>query len=121
VSDEIEGILRLSRSEEHEPVNIGNPDEFTVLECAREVLAVTGSSSGIEFCPLPTDDPRQRCPDITKARTLLQWQPTISLHTGIRLTLDYFRAALAAARVESVLGPSAVFDHVSAETGDNRV
>jgi dTDP-glucose 4,6-dehydratase len=113
VSDEIEGILRLSRSEEHAPVNIGNPDEFTVLECAREVLAITGSSSGMEFCPLPTDDPKQRCPDITKARELLQWQPTISLRNGIRLTLDYFKAALAASRVESVSGPSAVLDHVS--------
>jgi dTDP-glucose 4,6-dehydratase len=110
VSDEIDGILRLSRSQEHEPVNVGNPDEFTILECAREVLAVTGSSSGIEFCPLPADDPKQRRPDITKARELLQWQPTISLRAGIRLTLDYFRAALAAPRVQRVSRPSPALD-----------
>jgi dTDP-glucose 4,6-dehydratase len=114
VSDEIEGILRLSKSKENEPVNIGNPDEFTVLECAREVLAVTGSSSSIEFCPLPVDDPKQRRPDITKAKALLQWQPTVSLRTGIQLCLDYFKAELAAARPDCVsasLGSSGRLDN----------
>ena len=68
-SDEVDGILRLSRSAEHEPVNIGNPSEFTILECAQQVLAVTGSKSKIRHEPLPQDDPKQRRPDITKAAT----------------------------------------------------
>ena len=96
VTDEIEGILRLARSQEHEPVNIGNPDEFTILECARRVLAVTGSKSKLRFHPLPEDDPKQRCPDISKARTLLGWEPKIDLETGLKLSLDYFRQAIAA-------------------------
>src|SRR4029077_9495875 len=90
VSDEIDGILRLSRSEEHLPVNIGNPNEWTVLECARAVLKVTGSSSRIVHCPLPQDDPVQRQPDISKARRLLGWEPGIDLETGLRLSLEYF-------------------------------
>jgi dTDP-glucose 4,6-dehydratase len=94
VSDEIEGILRLSRSDEHEPVNIGNPREFTILECARKVIEITDSISKIEFRPLPQDDPRQRCPDITKAVQLLNWQPIITLEQGLRLSLDYFRTAV---------------------------
>jgi dTDP-glucose 4,6-dehydratase len=96
VSDEIAGILRLAWSEIHEPVNIGNPDEFTVLECAELVLKVTGSKSKIEHRPLPDDDPKQRRPDITRARELLGWEPTINLETGLRLSLDYFRSAIAA-------------------------
>jgi len=95
VRDEIEGILRLARSEEHSPVNIGNPNEFTILECARRVLAVTGSRSRLLFAPLPQDDPRQRRPDISRARTLLGWEPQIDLETGLRLSLDYFRQAVA--------------------------
>jgi dTDP-glucose 4,6-dehydratase len=95
VSDEVAGILHLAWSQIHEPVNIGNPDEFTILECAQLVLKVTGSRSPIEHKPLPEDDPRQRCPDITRARELLGWQPTISLESGLRLSLDYFRQALA--------------------------
>jgi dTDP-glucose 4,6-dehydratase len=91
VSDEIEGFLQLARSAEHFPVNIGNPTEFTILECAQRVLAVTESKSQIRYEPLPQDDPRQRCPDITKARTLLGWEPKIDLETGLRLSLDYFR------------------------------
>jgi dTDP-glucose 4,6-dehydratase len=93
VSDEIEGFLRLSKSEEHLPVNIGNPTEFTILECAKRVLAVTGSSSKIRYEALPPDDPKLRCPDITKARTLLGWEPKTDLETGLRLSLDYFRKA----------------------------
>jgi dTDP-glucose 4,6-dehydratase len=95
VSDEIEGIMRLARSHEYLPVNIGNPDEFTVLQCAEVVLRVTGSKSRIRFEPLPQDDPRQRRPDITKARTLLGWEPKISLEQGLKLSLDYFREAVA--------------------------
>ncbi len=94
VSDEIAGIVALSRAEEHEPVNIGNPNEFTMLKCAEVVLKVTGSESKIRFEPLPQDDPRQRRPDITKARTLLGWEPKIDLSTGLQLSLDYFRAAV---------------------------
>lgn len=96
VSDEIDGILRLSRSDEHGPVNIGNPVEFSILECARRVIEITGSPSRIEFRPLPQDDPKQRCPDITKAMRLLDWKPLVSLEEGLRLSLEYFRAAIEA-------------------------
>jgi dTDP-glucose 4,6-dehydratase len=95
VSDEIDGFMRLSKSDEHLPVNIGNPTEFTILECAQMVLKVTGSKSQIRHEPLPQDDPKQRCPDITKARQLLAWEPRINLETGLRKSLDYFKTALA--------------------------
>ncbi len=95
VSDEIEGILRLAATDEHLPVNIGNPGEFTILECAQLVLKVIGSTSPIRFRPLPEDDPKQRCPDITKARQLLGWEPEIDLETGLKLSLDYFQKAVA--------------------------
>jgi dTDP-glucose 4,6-dehydratase len=95
VSDEVEGILRLSRSPEHTPVNIGNPSEFTILECAQQVLAVTGSKSQIRHEALPQDDPKQRRPDISKAKRLLDWEPKIDLQTGLRMSLDYFRKAVA--------------------------
>jgi dTDP-glucose 4,6-dehydratase len=93
-SDEVEGILRLSRSSEHEPVNIGNPTEFTILECAQRVLAVTGSKSELRYEPLPQDDPKQRRPDISKAKRLLGWEPKIDLETGLRMSLEYFRQAV---------------------------
>jgi dTDP-glucose 4,6-dehydratase len=93
VSDEVDGFIRLSKSNEHSPVNIGNPTEFTILECAKRVLAVTGSRSAIRYEPLPQDDPKQRCPDITKARTLLGWEPKINLETGLRMSLEFFRQA----------------------------
>jgi len=95
VSDEVEGILRLSRSPEHTPVNIGNPSEFTILGCAQQVLAATGSKSQIRHEALPQDDPKQRRPDISKARLLLDWEPRIDLPTGLRMSLDYFRRAVA--------------------------
>ncbi|HYE24373.1 MAG TPA: UDP-glucuronic acid decarboxylase family protein [Clostridia bacterium] len=95
VSDEVEGILRLSRSDEHLPVNIGNPTEFTILECAKLVKEVVGSRSEIAFEPLPEDDPKQRRPDITKAKVLLGWEPKIDLCTGLQLSLDYFKAVVA--------------------------
>ena len=94
VSDEIEGILRLSRADTHDPVNIGNPKEFTILECARLVLKVTGSSSPIVYEPLPQDDPKQRCPDISKARQLLGWEPKIDLETGLKRSIAYFKEAI---------------------------
>ena len=96
VSDEIDGFLRLSKSDEHSPVNIGNPNEFTILECARRVIAVTGSKSQIRYEKIPEDDPKQRRPDITKARTLLGWEPKIDLDSGLKLSLEYFREAVAA-------------------------
>jgi dTDP-glucose 4,6-dehydratase len=95
VSDLIDGILRLSRSSEHLPVNIGNPDEWTILECAREVVSITGSKSEILFKPLPQDDPTRRRPDITKARTLLGWEPKISLNQGLQKSLEYFKSCTA--------------------------
>jgi dTDP-glucose 4,6-dehydratase len=93
VADLIEGILRLSRSDEHLPVNIGNPVEWTVAECAEQVLAITGSSSKIVNLPLPVDDPTRRRPDITRARALLGWEPKIQLREGLALSLEYFRNA----------------------------
>lgn len=95
VSDEIDGFMRLARSDEPLPVNIGNPNEFTILECAQMVLKVTGSKSQLKYEPLPQDDPKQRQPDITKARQLLGWEPKIDLETGLRASLDYFRQAVA--------------------------
>lgn len=102
VSDEIDGILRLSRSDEHLPTNIGNPNEFTMLECASLVLKVTGSTSRLIFEPLPQDDPKQRRPDITKAKALLAWEPKTDLESGLRLSLDYFRESLALEDVVAV-------------------
>jgi dTDP-glucose 4,6-dehydratase len=90
VSDEIEGIMGLSRTDEHLPVNVGNPSEWTVLECARAVLRVTGSKSRIVHRALPQDDPVQRQPDISKARRLFGWEPRIDLETGLNLCLEYF-------------------------------
>ena len=94
VSDEVEGILRLSRCPVHEPVNLGNPVEFTILECAKLVLKVTDSTSPIVSKPLPQDDPQQRQPDISKAKKLLGWSPKIDLETGLKLSLNYFRQAI---------------------------
>jgi dTDP-glucose 4,6-dehydratase len=102
VSDEIDGILRLSRASEHDPTNIGNPTEFTILECAKKVIEITGSSSQIQFEPLPQDDPKQRRPDISKARKLLGWEPKVDLEKGLKLSLEYFRTALAAQEKSAV-------------------
>jgi len=94
VGDEVDGIVRLSRSSEHEPVNIGNPTELTILECAKKVIAVSESTSKIQFELLPQDDPKQRRPDISKARRLLGWEPKVDLETGLKLSLEYFRKAV---------------------------
>jgi dTDP-glucose 4,6-dehydratase len=96
VSDEIEGILGLSRMDEHLPVNVGNPSEWTILECAKAVLRVTDSSSSIVNRPLPQDDPVQRQPDISKARRLFGWEPKIDLESGLKLSLDYFKSSIEA-------------------------
>jgi len=95
VSDLIEGIVRLSRSNEATPVNIGNPVEWTILECAREVLAVTGSKAEIDFKDLPVDDPARRKPDISKAKALLGWEPKVSLREGLEKSLGFFEDYLA--------------------------
>jgi dTDP-glucose 4,6-dehydratase len=97
VDDLIEGIVRLARSDEHLPVNIGNPNEFTILECAQTVLEVTGSKSVLRFEQLPEDDPIRRCPNIDKARRLLGWEPHVQLREGLTRSLDYFKSKLAAA------------------------
>jgi dTDP-glucose 4,6-dehydratase len=94
VSDEVDGILRLAKADHPGPVNVGNPSEFTILECAHLVLRVTGSQSKIVYEPLPQDDPKQRRPDITLARELLGWEPKISLEQGLGLSMDYFRQAI---------------------------
>jgi dTDP-glucose 4,6-dehydratase len=94
VSDEIEGIVKLSKTSEHTPVNIGNPVEWTIAECAQTVLKVTGSKSRISYQPLPQDDPLQRQPDITKAQSLFDWEPKVDLETGLKLSLDYFKSTL---------------------------
>ena len=91
VSDLIEGIFRLMMSDYNLPVNIGNPAELTVLEFARQIIRATGSRSKVAFKPLPQDDPKQRQPDITKARKLLGWEPMVPLAKGLVQTIEYFR------------------------------
>ena len=94
VDDLVAGIGRLLESAEHYPVNIGNPHEMTVLQFAKKILELTGSKSEIAYRPLPQDDPQVRQPDITKARTLLKWEPKVDLDEGLKKTIDYFRARL---------------------------
>ncbi len=95
VTDQIEGQLRLMHSSEHTPVNIGNPEEFTILECAEAVLSITESHSKMVFEPLPQDDPKQRRPNISKARKLLGWEPKVALAEGLRLTIPWFKGEAA--------------------------
>ncbi len=95
VSDLVEGIYRLMQSEEREPVNIGNPQEITILEFAERIRALVGSDVPIKFEPLPQDDPKRRCPDISKAKRLLKWEPKVGLDEGLRLTLEFFRRQFA--------------------------
>jgi len=94
VSDLVDGIYRLMQSEEPNPVNIGNPSEMTIRQLAEAIIALTGSTSRIVTRPLPVDDPRVRQPDITRARTLLGWEPKVPLADGLRRTLEYFRHKL---------------------------
>jgi dTDP-glucose 4,6-dehydratase len=94
VSDLIEGIYRLMVSEFAEPVNIGNPQELTILELAQRIIALVGSPSRVALRPLPVDDPRVRQPDITRARALLRWEPRVALDDGLAVTLRYFRSKL---------------------------
>ncbi|HYR58079.1 MAG TPA: GDP-mannose 4,6-dehydratase, partial [Chthoniobacteraceae bacterium] len=93
-SDLIDGIFRLSRSDFHEPVNIGNPREMTIKQFAEEIIRITGTRSQIEYRPLPVDDPKVRQPDITRARTVLGWEPQVEFDEGIRKTIEYFRTRI---------------------------
>ncbi|WPD19724.1 UDP-glucuronic acid decarboxylase family protein [Thermaerobacter composti] len=104
VDDMVEGIIRLMERPIQEPVNLGNPEEFTILELANLVLELTGSSSPIVFRPLPEDDPRQRRPDITRARQLLGWGPKVSLREGLRRTIEYFHQVLADGQLQAGVG-----------------
>ncbi len=94
IDDLIEGIHRLLESDEHLPVNIGNPHEMTVLEFAKKIIEITRSKSSIVYKPLPQDDPQVRQPDITKAKNLLGWEPKVSLEEGLLRTIEYFRDRL---------------------------
>lgn len=94
IDDLIEGIVRLMSSHYSGPVNIGNPNEFTMLELATKVLAMTGSSSEIEFLPLPVDDPTRRCPDVSLANTILGWEPRVPLDEGLEKTIAYYRSVV---------------------------
>jgi dTDP-glucose 4,6-dehydratase len=92
VDDLIEGIYRLLYSDYHLPVNIGNPDEITIKEFAKEIIKLTQTQTQLISKPLPADDPKQRQPDITKAQTLLGWSPRISRSEGLKITLEYFKS-----------------------------
>lgn len=94
VSDLIEGIYRLSQSDYHEPVNIGNPNEMTIKQFAEQIIKATGSKSSIDYKPLPVDDPKQRRPDITKAKALLKWEPQVGLEEGLTKTIEYFKGRI---------------------------
>jgi dTDP-glucose 4,6-dehydratase len=96
VSDLVDGIIRLMLSAEHDPINIGNPVEMTIKQIAETIIKMTGAKSTIIYKPLPTDDPKQRRPDITRARTLLHWEPKVQLEEGLIKTIDYFRTKVAA-------------------------
>jgi dTDP-glucose 4,6-dehydratase len=98
VADLVEGLVRLGSSEEHEPVNLGNPVELTILEFADRIRRLMGSNLEIVFRPLPEDDPRKRRPDISKAKRILGWEPKVSLEDGLRQTVEYFRSAQAISR-----------------------
>ena len=92
VSDEVEGIFRLFRSDEHHPVNVGNPTEYTVGQLAELIQELIDTTGGVTYLPLPTDDPKVRKPDITRAREILGWEPTVTLADGLARTIEYFRS-----------------------------
>jgi dTDP-glucose 4,6-dehydratase len=95
IDDLIEGVTRLMRTEESRPVNIGNPVEYSVREVAEMVIELSGSRSEISYRPLPEDDPKQRCPDITRAKETLGWEPRVGAREGLRKTIDWFVGQLA--------------------------
>jgi dTDP-glucose 4,6-dehydratase len=94
VDDEVDGIYRLFHGGDSDPTNVGNPDEYTVAQLARIVLELTGSDSPIDYRPLPVDDPKQRRPDITRARSMLGWEPRVPVREGVARTIEYFRSLL---------------------------
>jgi len=94
ITDLVEGLIRLVRSDYNEPVNLGNPAEMTILQLAQAVKKTTGSAAEIAYKPLPVDDPQVRQPDITRAKTLLQWEPIVPLEEGLSRTVEYFRTKL---------------------------
>jgi dTDP-glucose 4,6-dehydratase len=96
ITDLVDGIIKLMLSSENDPVNIGNPVEMTIKEIAETIIRMTGSTSKIVYRPLPTDDPKQRRPDITRARTLLNWEPKVQLEEGLVRTIEYFRTKVGA-------------------------
>ncbi len=102
VSDLIDGIYRLMMSDYVMPVNIGNPEELTMLDLAKEIIELTNSKSKIIFTELPVDDPKIRQPDITKARTLLQWEPKVKRNEGLKKTIEYFKGKVKSEKVESI-------------------
>jgi len=91
ISDLVDGIIRLALSKENDPINIGNPVEMTIKQIAETIIKMTGSKSQLIYKPLPTDDPKQRRPDITRARTLLNWEPKVQLDEGLVKTIEYFK------------------------------
>jgi dTDP-glucose 4,6-dehydratase len=109
VDDLVAGMLAVLDEGDHLPFNIGNPTETTVLQFARRIIEVTGSSSEVVFRPLPADDPRQRCPDIGRARTLLGWEPSVGLEDGLARTVEYFREAIRSGTSATTSGPSPTF------------
>jgi len=94
VSDLVEGILRVIQCDHAAPINLGNPNETTILEFAKRIIGMAGASSKIVYLPLPEDDPKTRCPDISKATSLLGWSPSVNLETGLQHTFDYFKSTL---------------------------
>jgi len=99
VADEVEGLYRLFMHGDAQPMNIGNPDEYTVKELAEIVIAATGSASAIVYEPLPTDDPKVRRPDITRAKAVLGWEPSVPVREGVARTVEYFRELMAPSAV----------------------
>jgi dTDP-glucose 4,6-dehydratase len=99
VDDLIEGIKKLLDSDEAEPVNLGNPEEITILDFAKEIIDLTGSKSRIIYCSLPQNDPKVRQPDISKAKTILGWKPKVSRREGLSRTLQYFKEKLSEVQV----------------------
>jgi len=91
VRDEVEGLFKLMESKETRPVNVGNPKELTILELAETINKLLGNTAGVEFKPLPTDDPQRRRPDITRAKEVLNWEPKVSLADGLQKTFEFFR------------------------------
>jgi len=94
IDDLVEGIKRLMEADAHQPINLGNPNEVRIIDLANLIINLTGSKSKIEFKPLPEDDPKQRCPDISRAKQLLGWEPKVTLEEGLKITIEYFKRLL---------------------------